>query len=1100
MAESDAEPDGEDYGVNLADELVPKPSPLGPEHPHELDLTLKFDASRLASDSEDEEHSWPAARGSDDGRKRRRPLTREERIVQEQRVLSPLERANKQQIQQHLVRLRAGVIFRYLMPLLQRYLNHTLNRNLFNEPVNEKDYPDYRKVIDKPIDLGTVKQKLQALLYEDERQFCNDVRAVFANAQKYNPAGNQVHQNAARLAQEFEQDFTKVMVKARQKQQQQQHHGHDCDLCRGNECPLCGEKCLKFEPPVLPCAGTCGLNIRRTAIYYMSADGYRFWCQRCFNALPQEVPPPMVTKGAQNQNAIRKRDLVRKTHSAQDTGEPWVQCDFCRLWMHQACALFSLRKNLLAPQPTTIQWKCPLCRLADLTAAEEVQAGDGSPAATADPMDTGPPTGPGPGPGTGGPTAPTVKFQLKPPPTAPAADAGSAGEPPDGPAPPASPAAPPFPPAPDADSSSLPPPTVAAAGGGTGARAPVLEAIPWGRPLGSPVNRRATPRSLALVSENFVRGPRDTRASTLPRTFMSSFLEDRVFDKLHQIGHHSICASLTIRVVCAHDLAVSVHPLVRQHFVRRDGEQFGKDMKYRSKAICLFQKLDGIDVCLFSMFVQEYGDECGPPSRRCVYIAYIDSVAYFRPRKVRTVVYHELVAAYFEYVRRRGFHTAHIWSSPPQRGNTYIFWCHPPHQRTPGKERLCQWYHSLLNKAIKERKILGVSQMYDNYFKREDAPFPPYFEGDFWPTEVERLGLMPLAKRKKLQLKVQLDMAKAKEAETRLEAKAEAAADALTSAIAGTSAAAVTAPAAPGADGAAPAAASSSSSSSSSSSAPSARWLHVSVRDAVAEMKDFFLTVHLQYQCNKCQQYIVQGSRWHSAEKGVDLCGECYEEEKARAGGAAAMAGFKGTNIKIKELSSATSDPDAKTLEAGNESFTSAGKLFLKLCEFRHQFDTLRRAKYSTMLMLQYLHHVAEPKVYAYSCNELDGEGPLGKRVKFGASYGAHGDGQRHVLSLYHRGRQRFPWRRDGEDEDEVEEEEEEVADDEVRDLKTDHPDVGRTVKLIWPEDNTFYPATVVAVGQDPKRGSDRLLHRVEYLDGGEQETVDLSKEQHEWD
>ena len=26
------------------------------------------------------------------------------------------------------------------------------------------------------------------------------------------------------------------------------------------------------------------------------------------------------------------------------------------------------------------------------------------------------------------------------------------------------------------------------------------------------------------------------------------------------------------------------------------------------------------------------------------------------------------------------------------------------------------------------------------------------------------------------------------------------------------------------------------------------------------------------------------------------------------------------------------------------------------------------------------------------------------------------------------------------------------------------------------------------------------LLHRVEYLDGGEQETVDLSKEQHEWE
>ena len=193
---------------------------------------------------------------------------------------------------------------------------------------------------------------------------------------------------------------------------------------------------------------------------------------------------------------------------------------------------------------------------------------------------------------------------------------------------------------------------------------------------------------------------------------MSNFLEERISGKLVRLGQQSVCASLTVRVVCAHDLKVAVHPLVRQHFVGKGEQQFPEDMKYRSKAVCLFQKLDGIDVCLFSMFVQEYGDECAPPSQRCVYIAYIDSVAYFRPRKVRTVVYHELVAAYMEYVRRRGFNTAHIWSSPPQRGNTYIFWCHPPHQRTPGKERLCAWYHSLLDRALAEHKIVGVSKMY----------------------------------------------------------------------------------------------------------------------------------------------------------------------------------------------------------------------------------------------------------------------------------------------------------------------------------------------------------------------------------------------------
>lgn len=320
------------------------------------------------------------------GAKARRERTRVRRIAQDAHILSPLETAPKAIIEKHLVRLRAGVIFRYLMPLLQRFLNHALNRGLFNDPVNLEVYPDYSKVIARPMDLGMVKQKLQALLYEDELEFSEEVRTVFQNAMRYNPEGNQVHQNAARLLQEFEQDFGRVLQKAKARLAAQQSHGHDCELCRGNECPLCGEKCLKFDPPLLPCSGTCSLNIRRGAIYYMTPDGCRFWCQRCFNALPQIVPPHLVTKGAKDQKEQLKRDLRRLTHSAEDTGEPWVQCDCCRLWMHQACALFSLRKNLLAAAPMAVRFKCAICRLAELNAAE-AEAAEAS-AATAGPPGT----------------------------------------------------------------------------------------------------------------------------------------------------------------------------------------------------------------------------------------------------------------------------------------------------------------------------------------------------------------------------------------------------------------------------------------------------------------------------------------------------------------------------------------------------------------------------------------------------------------------------------------------------------------------------------------------------------------------------------------
>ncbi|XP_069492166.1 bromodomain and WD repeat-containing protein 1 isoform X2 [Ambystoma mexicanum] len=57
----------------------------------------------------------------------------------------------------------------------------------FRHPVDLEEYPDYREIIDTPMDFGTVRETLHAGNYENPVELCKDMRLIFSNAKSYTP-------------------------------------------------------------------------------------------------------------------------------------------------------------------------------------------------------------------------------------------------------------------------------------------------------------------------------------------------------------------------------------------------------------------------------------------------------------------------------------------------------------------------------------------------------------------------------------------------------------------------------------------------------------------------------------------------------------------------------------------------------------------------------------------------------------------------------------------------------------------------------------------------------------------------------------------------
>ncbi|XP_051128616.1 transcription factor GTE12-like isoform X2 [Andrographis paniculata] len=100
--------------------------------------------------------------------------------------------------------------------ILKELMNHS-GGWIFSEPVDpvKLQIPDYFTVITHPMDLGTIRCKLEGNKYYGAEEFVSDVRLTFSNAVLYNPPGNQVHRLAKLLDGIFGRRWKSVEGKLR---------------------------------------------------------------------------------------------------------------------------------------------------------------------------------------------------------------------------------------------------------------------------------------------------------------------------------------------------------------------------------------------------------------------------------------------------------------------------------------------------------------------------------------------------------------------------------------------------------------------------------------------------------------------------------------------------------------------------------------------------------------------------------------------------------------------------------------------------------------------------------------------------------------------
>lgn len=591
-------------------------------------------------------------------------------------------------------------ISKLFLPVLEKLYNTEPAGEPFRKPVDVVKYGcfDYYLYVKHPIDLSTIKERLVSNQYKDAWRFVADIQLMFSNAYLFNKKGTPVYEFTNKLSKIWNLEVNTVMTKLK--------------YCCGH--------LHKFGPQLLFCHGTTVDRYCQIAIgakYKCYQDQYSF-CLPCFNKIDSDQ---VTIQNLSCETARMKLPThpLKKSQFADQTNDQWqyetfLQCTQCTRRVHQICSLYPADEDEIESCIQHAQLEeeqKQLCKV-----PEEYR--------TPSPINISSSSAASSSVACSSFTSDEVK--------------------------------------------------VVSVVDNIAARLSINKQITAEQTQLADQLKNSTQPSISrdkFVCNHCYRKKdvgfnlrhRKYSARRLPHTRMSIYIETKVNEYIRE--NSPAAGEVTIRVLTAYRDTNVVKPEMKK-YVRKSRtkcftqptniQDYPDEFAFTTRAIFAWQEIDGVDVCVFGMHVQEYGEDCPEPNKQVVYLSYLDSVHFFRPKQFRTAVYHEILLSYFKYVKKLGFRKVFIWVCPSRKGDDYIFYRHPSEQKMPTLRRLSDWYINLLDKGI----MAGIVEKHSNIYQYADSQnwtsilSMPYLSGDYWPSEFERLLKIMIESQKEYELKL----------------------------------------------------------------------------------------------------------------------------------------------------------------------------------------------------------------------------------------------------------------------------------------------------------------------------------------------------------